>query len=844
MLAARGSVWISVSEDNGAMAFLRAVVVGLVSLCVAIGQSGPALSVDANAGRHAISPDIYGINFYWDLGSASDPNRAAIEAAALDVRATARRWGGNGTSTYHWKLDVSNIAADWFFETLPDGAVNASKLPSGSSFNQYADRARVSGGKMIGTIPVLGWLPKARAEACSFDIRKYGSQCKVDPYAQYHTSKCGNGIVYDTACGDSSKTDGLGPKIPVYIKNDPTDAYAQADEKLQADWVRYLVSRYGKASQGGVSIWSLDNEPIWWDTTHRDIHPQPYTYDELLAVDTRYAAAIKQADPTALVSGPVGDNWSSLWFSKADIVTGQARGNYWSNPVDRNAHGGMALLPWYLQQMRNYEAKNGVRLIDYLDQHAYLAPGNVGQSAVGNAATQTLRLQSTRVMWDPTYVVTGDYWIKDVDNNGAPVAPAFIPRLRDMVAQYYPGTKIALTEYNWGGLNDINGALAQADLLGVFGREGLDAATLWGPPGPLAPGAFAFKIYRNYDGIGGSFGDTGVQATSADQSKLAVYAALRSDRNLTVVVINKTAGDLSTQLSLANFDAGPVAKVWRYSASQLGAITAQADAPVGGSNLAAVFPANSITMLVVPPATFPVERPAIAAVTNAASYRTAIAPGQMVVVWGSHLGPDQPAPLQQDANGMVTTSAGAVRVLFDGVPAPVVYASTTQCAVAVPYAAALKATTHVQVEFQGVRSDPYEVPLTATGPGLFTADASGTGQGAILNEDGITRNSVSAPARPGSVVVLWGTGEGVTDPPGVDGRPAVDVLPKPVAPVSVMIGGLPASVEYAGAAPGNMPGLFQINARISANVVPGDKVPVVVTIGKVASQDGVTVVVR
>jgi uncharacterized protein (TIGR03437 family) len=807
-------------------------------------QPGPALLVDASSGRHAISPDIYGINFYWDLGTTGDPKASAYMAAASDVRATARRWGGNSTSTYHWMLDVDDIDNDWFYEVLPGTTVNAAKLPDGSTFNQFADQVRVSGGKIVATVPVLGWLPKARVEACSFDIRKYGSQCKMDPYAQYHTAKCGDGIVYDPACGDPNATDGKLPRNPIYIKNDPTDVYSETDESLQAAWVQYTISRYGKSGQGGITVWSLDNEPIWWDSTHRDIHPDPYTYDELLALDTRYAAAIKLADPTALVSGPVGDNWASLFFSKKDIVAGQAKGNYWSNPVDRNAHGGVPLLPWYLQQMQSYEQQHGVRLLDYLDQHAYLAPGNVAFSPAGDAATQALRLQSTRVFWDPTYMVTGDYWIRDVDNNGAPVGPQFIPRLRNMVAQNYPGTKIALTEYNWGGLDNINGALAQADLLGLFGREGLDMATLWGPPKPTDPGAFAFKMYRNYDGIGGTFGETGVQATSADQGQLSVYGAVRSDLNLTVMVINKTGNDLSSSVSVAGFSAGTPAKVWTYSPANLSAIVQQPDATLAGTSISMVLPANSITLLEIPPTTWPVAKPSIAAVTSAASYGSAIAPGQMVVVWGSNLGPGKLAPLAVDNSGMVTTAVSGVRILFDGVPAPVVYASAKQCSGVVPYFGATKATTHVQVEYQGVRSDPFPVAAGATAPGLFTADASGKGQAAALNQDGITPNSAANPATAGSVVILWATGEGITNPPGVDGRPAVDVLPKPVAPVAVTIGGWPATVQYAGAAPGMMPGVLQINAQMSNAVAPGASVPVQVKVGNAGSQDGVTIAVR
>ncbi len=802
--------------------------------------AGPALSVDAAAGLHPISPDVYGINFYWDLTNATDAQRAA----ALEIRPTVRRWGGNGTSTYHWKFDINSLAADWFYEVLPDQKINASRLPEGSSFNQFADQARISGGKIIGTIPVLGWLPKARVEACSYEASKYGNQCKMDPYAQFHPVKCGNGIQYVAACGDPKVLDGKGPSNPAYLKNDPNDAYARFDESFQSDWIRYLVTRYGKANQGGVAIWSLDNEPIWWDNTHRDIHPDPYTYDELIGLNIRYGEAIKRADPKALVAGPVGDNWASLWFSKKDIVAGQSPGNYWSNPVDRNAHGGVPLLPWYLRQMRNYEQQHGMRLLDYLDQHTYFAPNSVAFAPAGDSNTQALRLQSTRVFWDPAYLVTGDYWIKDVENNGAPVAPRVIPRLREIVDQNYPGTRIALTEYNWGALDNINGALAQADLLGIFGRENLDAATLWGPPKPTDPAAFAFKIYRNYDGIGGTFGETSVQASSADQGKLAVYAALRSDRNLTAVVINKTGGDLSSALSLLNFPAATAAKVWTYGAAKLDSIAAQPDVTVNRDGLNAVFPANSITLLVISPASVPVPKPVVAAVTNAASYSQAIAPGQMVTIFGTALGPDKLAYLKLDENGLVSGSTGGVRILFDGVPAPVVYALATQCSAVVPYLGAFKATTHVQVEYQGVRSDPLEVAVAPTAPGLFTSAATGQGQGAVLNQDGVTLNSSVAPASPGSVVILWGTGEGITDPPGVDGRIAVDVLPKPLVPVSVDIGGLPAIIEYAGAAPGNIPGLLQINARMSKDVQPSDKVPVHVKIGAATSQDGVTVAVR
>ena len=819
-------------------------------------SSGPALSINANSNVHAISPDVYGINFFWTLPAMSDPTYPAALCAAETIRATARRWGGDSTSTYNSQLDIENLANDWFYEVLPstpaqDTSMCASGLPAGTSFVQYADQVRTTGGTMLATVPALGWLPKAAQQMCSYDVSKYGSnQCKIDPYAQYHPMTCGDGIVYDPACGDQTVVDGKVPANPVYIVNNPTDTYAQFNQTFQSQWIQDLLTRYGPGNQGGIAIWSLDNEPIWWDSTHRDIHPNPNTYDELLSVDTAYAQAIKQADPTALVGGPVNDNWASLWESKEDIVSGwnSGGGSWYSNPVDRNAHGGTPLLTWYLQQFRQYEQQHGQRLLDYVDMHAYFAPAALNDAVNGvtppeTPAVQALRLESTREFWDPTYVVSGDYWIVDPNNNGVPIAPYYIPRVQAIIAQNYPGTKLAITEYQWYALDTLNGALAQADLLGIFGAQGLDLATLWGPPAPTDPGAFAFQIYRNYDGIGGAFGETGVQASSADQSQLAVYAAVRSDLNFTAVVINKTGGSLASTLSLANFQPAQSAQVWQYSGANLNGIVAQPNMAMSGNSLAATFPANSITMLVIPPASYPVPKPVVAAVTNAASYAQSVAPGQMVTVWGSGMGPTVPAGLALDSNGMVSTSVAGVRVLFDGIPAPVVYVSAGQISVVTPYFGTISATTHVQVEYQGVRSDPFPVAVAATAPGLFTANATGTGQGAILNQDGVTPNSAQAPAPRGSIVTLWGTGEGVTNPPGVDGRLAVSVLPAPLAPVSVRIGGLPATVDYAGAAPGEMPGVIQINAQVPQSVQPGNST-VVVTIGGATTQAGVTLAVE
>jgi len=719
-------------------------------------QPGPALRVDRAAGRHPISPDIYGFN--WYLGNETSNGRpdSSQASAAADLRLGIRRWGGNNMSRYHWKYDVWNIDSDWYFEVLPDSNAHPELLPEGSQFNAMMEYTLITGSKLMGTIPLLGWLPKARQGMCSFSVAKYGRQQSVDPW----WPDCGNGIQPD------GRTN---------VQNDPNDAAALTDETLQRDWVAYTVSKYGAANQGGVAVWSLDNEPVWWSSTHRDIHPTAQTYDETWQLGLRYAQAIKEADPTAQVAGPVAAGWGSFFFSLTDMNAGWNRnGNFWSDPVDRAAHGNLDISSWYLEQFRDYEQRTGMRLLDYFDLHFY--------NIVPESMSDAQRLQSTRVLWDPAYRSLDTYW--GFDDQGNPAYPRLIPRMREWVANHYPGTRTALTEYTFGSLNTINGALALADALGIFGREALDLATLWDSLNPTDPAVFAFKIYRNYDGIGGAFGETSVQATTADPDRLAIFAAERSDTGLTLMVINKTiTSDLSSAIQISNFTADSAAQVWQYGPANLRAIVRQADASVSGNAVTATFPANAITLIIIPaaPSALPAPKPVVSAVTNAASYGSRIAPGQMVVVWGSNLGP---AALNSDivagANNIVSTQMGGVRILFDGVPAPMVYVSAGQCAAVVPYLGAIKATTHVQAEYQGVRSDPLTIPVSATGPALFTADTSGHGQGAITNGDGVTPDSTQAPARAGDVVVLWLTGEGVTDPPGVEGRLATRILPKPV----------------------------------------------------------------
>jgi uncharacterized protein (TIGR03437 family) len=208
------------------------------------------------------------------------------------------------------------------------------------------------------------------------------------------------------------------------------------------------------------------------------------------------------------------------------------------------------------------------------------------------------------------------------------------------------------------------------------------------------------------------------------------------------------------------------------------------------------------------------------------------------------MGPSVLTSAQVSAGGKVSTSAGGTQVLFDGTPAPLLYSSAAQVAALAPYALDGKTGTQVQVMNGTLLSSAVALPVAPVGPSVFTIDQTGSGQGMILNQDGVTVNSSAKPADKGSIVVIYATGEGQTAPGGIDGQLANGPsYPAPVQKVTVNIGGIPADVLYAGAAPTLVAGVMQINVRIPANALSGN-VALDVVVGTTHSRPGVTVAVK
>jgi PKD repeat protein len=523
------------------------------SSSVALNQA-VTITVDAAANRHPISPFVYGVAY----GNA---------ATLADLNAPLNRYGGNNASRYNWQQNADNRGSDWYFESIGD----ASSVP-GERGDSFISTAKGAGAQAMVTVPTIDWVARLganRGKLASFSQAKYGAQTGSD--WQWFPN-AGNGVLQSTGQNVAG--------------NDPNDANVPNTVSLQQSWVQHIVSTWGTAANGGPRYYELDNEPSIWFSTHRDVHPVGPTMDEIKQKIVAYGSAIKSVDPSALVFGPEEWGWSGYFYSGYDQQYGAAHN--WCCLPDRAAHGNWDYIPWLLDQLHQYELQNGKRLLDVLSVHYYPQGGEFGNDT--STTMQLLRNKSTRSLWDPNYV--DQSWIND--------KVMLIPRLKSWVAKYYPGLETAITEYNWGAESHINGATAQADIFGIFGREGLDFATRWGTPDPSTPTYKAIKLYRNYDGNKSAFGDTSVATSAPDPDNLSAFGAVRSsDGAMTVMVVSKfLSGSTPITLSLANFAGSGTAQAWQLTAAN--AITRLPDLGVSGSTLTTTVPAQSVTLFVLP----------------------------------------------------------------------------------------------------------------------------------------------------------------------------------------------------------------------------------------------------
>jgi hypothetical protein len=540
-----------------------------------------AVAIDFSQDRRTIDPAIYGVNF----GTA---------AQLANPGFTVRRWGGNATTRYNWQSDVSNRGSDYVYLNVAEG--DGTGLPNNSTANRFIAETLAAGRQPLLTVGTIGWTPlNLRNKRYGFSIAKYGAQlanaCPFD-------CDGGNGecsITQNTTgfcTGDGNPNNG-----PDRITgNDPTDTSFATTATWTRDWVAHLKTRHGSAAAGGLRYYALDNEVMLWNSTHRDVHPQPATYDEIWAKTVAHATAIKTEDPQAQVFGPVTWGYCDLFGSAAD--------NCHLGP-DRTAHGGVPFVKWFLRQVCTHQQQTGLRLVDYLDLHYYPQGsdvvdfgGNLGVSE--NAANSAKRLRSLKELYDPNWV--SESWIADLGAFDADQysKPHLVRRVRAWIASECPGTKLAITEYNWGPDQGASGALAQAELLALFGREGVDLATRWVAPPPGSLVERAFRLFLDYDGNGARVVGDSTRATSANVDLLGSYAVEAPGQRRMVLLFNKDTGPTTAQLSFATAQTGTW-RLYRFDATQ--DVTQVATGSIAGSTLnLAALPARSANLLVILPA--------------------------------------------------------------------------------------------------------------------------------------------------------------------------------------------------------------------------------------------------
>ncbi len=513
---------------------------GTSSVTVIAATSGITVSIDVLANRHSISPFIYGGAYPQDAAHVTDSGTTFV------------RWGGDATSTYNWQLETNNAANDYYYEDY-----TASGFSNGddASSTQFITDVENAGSHPLMTMVMLPWVAQSPETSVtqggtdnyhwSFSVAEFGTQCSTD----YWNSDAGDGLESDCS-------------TPVTTNDATTAYYPLLDDSTQSctastcvyrnAWAAALATAFGNGSCSipystirSCHFYDMDNEIEIWGSTHRDVHPAAAGYDELASVYLAEAAKLKTWDPQAVRFGPVTCCW---WF-------------YWNgaNNNDKNAHGGVDLVPWWLNQVYWQDQINGTRTLDVFDLHAY---PDANTSGLSQAQLRALAVNIYRDYWDPTFVSPSSsidqVWATYIQPNKT--IPFRIPRMRAIVNTIYPGTPMSFTEWSasFAGESDFSTALGDADAYGIFGRERLTFASRWEAPVPTNPNYLALKLYTNYDGAHHGFGAISVSAMNTGNPALfSSYAALDSTgKILAIMVLNKDPNNTAqVQFDLPGFSA-------------------------------------------------------------------------------------------------------------------------------------------------------------------------------------------------------------------------------------------------------------------------------------------------
>ena len=437
----------------------------------------------------AAESDTYSMNVTVDLSGVHKTispyiygmNRYDDEALLDDVRISAVRQGGNRLTAYNWETNASNAGEDWKHSS--DSFMSSSNEPAAcvQEFSEISVKHDIP--YRLTTLQMAGYVAADKDGSVT--------EAETAPSNRWNKVEFTKGSAFS-------------------MKPDLTDGVVYMDE-----YVNYIVKTLGDATSAtGIQGYSLDNEPALWQHTHSRMHPNAVTISELSEKSIALAKAVKSIDPKAEVFGPALYGYTAYdHLADYDEWNEVKSGGKYHWYIDK-----------YLDDMKQASDAAGVRLLDVLDIHYY--------TESGRNSTED-RLQSVRTLYEKGFVENS--WIGQYCQENIPI----LPTIQKSIDTYYPGTKLAISEYNFGGDDEMSGAIAQAEALGCYADAGVYLATLWGGSDYIFSG---MKLYTNYDGNGGCFGDTLVPTVTDDVSLASSYSAIngKDDSQVTVMLTNKS----------------------------------------------------------------------------------------------------------------------------------------------------------------------------------------------------------------------------------------------------------------------------------------------------------------
>ncbi len=468
-------------------------------------------------------------------------------AEGSQLRATVVRLGGNPAPAYNWEVNATNAGKE---EDFNNRAASESEQP-GAAAKEVIDQAAANNAAALLTIPIGDYVAADRIPG---DVQQSGA------------------AYLETRFRKNVATKGA----PFSPSGDPGDDTVHQDEFLA--WVKSV------AGETPILL-GLDNQPELWVEDHAHLYPAPVTYEESVTRGVTFSTALKAVWPGVPVTGSVIYGWQGF-------VNFQ-------NAPGAQEHG--EFVSYYLAQMQAAEVSSGQRLLDYLDVHWWPEAQGDGEriiSAGSSPGMVSARLQAPRSLWDPDYREVS--WISDsLEGTGETIA--LIPRLRSRIDTHYPDTRLAFSAWYFGGGGHISGAIATADVLGIFGREGVDLAAVELSEGEDDAFTLAgFRAFLDYDGKGASFGDTSVSALSSDPTGVSVYASTDSadPERVIIVALNKGLDPATAKVEIVGATQYASCAVYALTDSSSNFVPATPLSAVGTNEFRYPMPGLSVSILV------------------------------------------------------------------------------------------------------------------------------------------------------------------------------------------------------------------------------------------------------